>query len=69
MLDIYQYETASKEECELDLAQILDYLDKYLQDLVNYGLDDDELVGLEKKGERIVEIAKRLQVLGEENDN
>jgi len=65
MLDLYQYETATKEECELDLADIIDYLDKYLTNLCNRGLDSDEINALEKKGERIIEIAKRLKEIKE----
>lgn len=63
MVNLYEYDKATKEECEEDLEEITEYL----EDCVRCDFQD-ELDVIEKKGYRIIEIAKRLKELGEEDD-
>lgn len=61
MIGLYEYDSATKEECYQDLNDILDWLDCYLIGEYDYDV-------LERKGIRIQEIAKRLKELEGEND-
>ena len=58
MVNLYEYDKATKEECEEDLEEIIENLEEFKYDMYV----------LEKKGYRIMEIAKRLRELGEEDD-
>lgn len=55
MVGLYEYDTATEQECLDDLQEVIEYL-------YNYNLCD--LDDLEKKGLRIQYIAQRLKELG-----
>lgn len=55
MVGLYEYDTATEQECLDDLQEVIEYL-------YNYNLSD--LDGIEKKGLRIQYIAQRLKELG-----
>jgi hypothetical protein len=63
MTSIFGYENYDKDNVDEELAKIIDNLDKQLQDLVNYGLDADEIAALKIQGERIIDLSKRLREL------
>jgi hypothetical protein len=59
MINIYEYDTATKEECIADLVEIIEYLNENSYDWYEYA-DFDVF---EKKGQRIQYIAQRLKQL------
>ena len=54
MVNLYEYDTATKEECLEDLEEVLNYITCY-----------DDYETLERYGLRLQYIAQRLQELGE----
>ena len=56
MVELYGYDNATEQECLDDLQEIIEYF-------LN-GYDLNELDTLEKKGQRIQDIAQRLKELG-----
>lgn len=58
MVGLYEYDTATKEDCFDDLNEIIAYL-------LDFDVEGDGYKVLEKKGLRIQYIAQRLQELGE----
>ena len=66
MVGLYDYDSATKEECIDDLQKVIEYLS--VCDLGNLK-DLDVLEALKRKGQRIQYIAQRLKELGgEENE-
>lgn len=59
MVDIYQYETATKEQCITDLVEIIEWLNENSYDWYEYA----DLDTFERKGQRIQYIAQRLKQL------
>lgn len=57
MVNLYEYDTATEEECINDLDEITAFL-------LNYEWTLEDLDALEKKGQRIQCIAQRLKELG-----
>ena len=57
MIELYDYDNATKQECIDDLLEVIEYL-------YNYDLSFIDSDDIEKKGLRIQYIAQRLKELG-----
>lgn len=57
MIELYDYDNATKQECIDDLLEVIEYL-------YNYDLSFIDSDDIEKKGRRIQYIAQRLKELG-----
>lgn len=61
MIGLYEYDTATKQECVEDLTEIIEWLNDNYYDWFDF----IDLESLEKKGQRIQYISQRLKVFYE----
>lgn len=62
MIGLYEYDTATKQECVEDLTEIIEWLNDNSYDWFDF----IDLESLEKKGQRIQYISQRLKELNKE---